>query len=82
VWPLDEPWLFAPLKYYDWLRFRRSPHRPPSRTLIWLVLCLAVPIWLAIHLAWRLYFAIVEGYIAPAWQWLLRTFWRSDAETP
>ncbi|HEX5102222.1 MAG TPA: FAD-dependent oxidoreductase [Pirellulaceae bacterium] len=77
VWPLDEPWLFAPLKYYDRLRFRRLPDRPPSRTLIWLVLCLAVPIWLAIHLAWRLYFAIVEGLIAPVWQWLLRTFWRS-----
>lgn len=79
VWPLDEPWLFAPLKYYDRLRFRRDPDRPPSRTLIWLVLWLAVPVWLAMHLAWKVYFLIVDGLLAPAGQWLLRTFWRTEA---
>jgi uncharacterized protein with NAD-binding domain and iron-sulfur cluster len=77
VWRLDEPWIFAPLKYYDRLRFRRRPNRPPSPTLIWLVLCLLVPAWYAMHLAWKVYFLIVDGLLAPAWQWVLRTFWRT-----
>jgi uncharacterized protein with NAD-binding domain and iron-sulfur cluster len=77
VWPLDEPWIFGPLKYYDQLRFRRHPNRPPSRTLIWMVLWLIVPLWLAMRLAWKVYFAIVDGVIEPLWQWLLQSFWRT-----
>ena len=77
VWPLDEPWVFAPLKYYDQLQFRRHPDRPPSRMLISIVVWLAIPIWIVMRLAWQAYFLIVDGLVSPAWQWWLRTFWRS-----
>jgi len=30
------------------------------------------------HLAWKMYFLVVDGLLSPAWQWLLRTFWRSE----
>jgi uncharacterized protein with NAD-binding domain and iron-sulfur cluster len=77
VWPLNEPSVFVPLKYYDRLQFRRHPDRLPSRTIMLLVLCLVVPLWLAIRLAWRVYFTIADGLVAPLWQWLLQTFWRA-----
>jgi uncharacterized protein with NAD-binding domain and iron-sulfur cluster len=77
VWPLNEPWIFAPLKYYDSRRFRRHPDLPPSRTLIQMVLWLAVPVWFIMHLVGKVYCFIVDGLLSPAWQWFLRTFWRS-----
>jgi hypothetical protein len=50
VWPLREPWIFAPLRYYDRRRFRRGlPHDP---ALIRLALVFFVPLWHLMHLCW------------------------------
>jgi uncharacterized protein with NAD-binding domain and iron-sulfur cluster len=50
VWPLREPWIFAPLRYYDRGRFRRGlPHDP---ALIRLALVVFVPLWHLMHLCW------------------------------
>jgi uncharacterized protein with NAD-binding domain and iron-sulfur cluster len=59
IWPLSEPWIFAPLRWYDRRRFkvrlpqehftRRLPHDP---RLIRLVLLFFVPLWTFLHLGW------------------------------
>jgi hypothetical protein len=50
VWPLREPWVFAPLRWYDRWRFRRGkPHNP---NLIRFALAFFVPLWHLLHLLW------------------------------
>jgi uncharacterized protein with NAD-binding domain and iron-sulfur cluster len=56
VWPLREPWIFAPLRWYDRWRFRRGlPHNP---RLIQIALWVFVPLWHFLHLGWLLVLAL------------------------
>jgi uncharacterized protein with NAD-binding domain and iron-sulfur cluster len=63
VWPLREPWVFAPLRWYDRRRFRkRLPHNP---ALIRFVLLAFVPLWNVVHLGWILFLMLLgrpEGW--------------------
>jgi uncharacterized protein with NAD-binding domain and iron-sulfur cluster len=53
VWPLREPWIFAPLRWYDRRRFRKGlPHNPH---LIRFALTFFVPLWHLLHLGWMLF---------------------------
>jgi hypothetical protein len=52
VWRLREPWILAPLRWYDRWRFKRGlPHNP---ALIRLTLVVFVPLWQLLHLCWML----------------------------
>jgi uncharacterized protein with NAD-binding domain and iron-sulfur cluster len=56
VWPLREPLIFAPLRWYDRWRFRRKlPHNP---LLIHVALWVFVPLWHVMHLGWVLLLAL------------------------
>jgi 15-cis-phytoene desaturase len=63
VWPLAEPWIFAPLRALDLRRFRRGlPHNP---SIIRFATVFFVPLWHAVHLGWDLF---------RLFQWLLGAF--------
>jgi uncharacterized protein with NAD-binding domain and iron-sulfur cluster len=55
VWPLREPWIFAPLRWWDRRRFRRG--LPHSAVLIHVALWVIVPLWHLLHLGWILLLA-------------------------
>jgi uncharacterized protein with NAD-binding domain and iron-sulfur cluster len=56
IWPLREPWILAPLRWYDRRRFRRGlPHNP---NLIRFALVFFVPLWHLFHLGWILLVAL------------------------
>jgi uncharacterized protein with NAD-binding domain and iron-sulfur cluster len=53
IWPLSEPWIFAPLCWYDRWRFKRGLRHDPS--FIAFVLVSFVPLWYLLHLGWQVF---------------------------
>jgi uncharacterized protein with NAD-binding domain and iron-sulfur cluster len=62
VWPLREPRILAPLRWYDAWRFKRGLEHNPR--LIEVALSLFVPVWHVLHLVWQFFLAF-RGRSAP-----------------
>jgi hypothetical protein len=50
IWPLQEPWIFAPLRWYDRWRFEKGLLHDPR--LIKLSLVFFVPVWHLLSICW------------------------------
>jgi uncharacterized protein with NAD-binding domain and iron-sulfur cluster len=53
VWRLREPWIFAPLRWYDYYRWKKK--LPHDTNLIRLALTFFVPMWYMGQLGWELF---------------------------
>jgi uncharacterized protein with NAD-binding domain and iron-sulfur cluster len=63
IWPLQEPWVFLPLKWYDRCLFRKG--RPHAAWIAKLAKAVAVPLWRFGRFFWWVFWWLIE-----IWWWL------------
>ncbi len=72
IWPLSEPLVFAPLRWYDRRRFKKD--LPHDQRVINLALLIGVPIWRVVHFQWKVFYFVTDRVLSPMYRFVRRWF--------